>query len=460
MNATSRGSSSSDAADRPNRLRQRAVGHHDVGPDAVEDLLPRHGPVALLHQQQQQVEVPRDERDLASSSHSTRRAGDRTNRSEAIPHRRMLRRPRRWLECPAATSHRAHCAEDFSAAGLARLLHGLCTARRLVGLGTWHSARDGTTRHIRGITMSISRLLAIAAIFILATLAWLTLGTSIVARTGEFDSRLGQQVAQLWGGEHRQVAPRVWVQRPRQVTEQVRDGGRDGKVDHEDGQRDHHRQRAGAAGAKPHRGRPEAGPSPEGAALVRHVRRRVSAAGTRSATPTRSSARLGWSSRFRRRRPSTTVQVPREPAGGRPRQRPVERACARGSRVAGWRRSAHRGGLRVPRARQVELRVCRTRASSEVTDFVLKMTTDFADVDFPAGTMSPTRKQQRGPDGWALVAIRQPGHRPAGRHGPAEPRQSRPAGRAHHGVCPGLAAVLSGRHGDPRRPAAAATCTR
>ena len=78
--------------------------------------------------------------------------------------------------------------------------------------------------------MSISRLLAISAIFILASLAWLALGTSLVARTGEFDSRLGQEVAQLWGGEHRQVAPRVWVERPRQVTERVSDGVRDGQV--------------------------------------------------------------------------------------------------------------------------------------------------------------------------------------------------------------------------------------
>ena len=38
---------------------------------------------------------------------------------------------------------------------------------------------------------------------------------------------------------------------------------------------------------------------------------------------------------------------------------------------------------------------------SEVTDFVLKMTTDFADVDFPAGTMSPNDKQQHG-GGWRL----------------------------------------------------------
>ena len=70
--------------------------------------------------------------------------------------------------------------------------------------------------------MSTLRLIAIAAIFVAATVAWLTLGASIVARTGEFDSRLSRQVAQLWGGEHVQRAPMAWVDRPRQVTEQVR----------------------------------------------------------------------------------------------------------------------------------------------------------------------------------------------------------------------------------------------
>jgi hypothetical protein len=67
--------------------------------------------------------------------------------------------------------------------------------------------------------MTTRRVLAIAAIYILATVAWATLGTSILARTGEFDSRLGDQVAQLWGGRHRQVAPAAWVERTREVTE-------------------------------------------------------------------------------------------------------------------------------------------------------------------------------------------------------------------------------------------------
>jgi inner membrane protein involved in colicin E2 resistance len=67
--------------------------------------------------------------------------------------------------------------------------------------------------------MTTTRLLAIAVIYGLATLAWITLGTSILARTGEFDSRLEREVTQLWGGRQRQVAPAVWVERPRQVTE-------------------------------------------------------------------------------------------------------------------------------------------------------------------------------------------------------------------------------------------------
>jgi hypothetical protein len=71
--------------------------------------------------------------------------------------------------------------------------------------------------------MSTPRLLAIALIFVIATIAWFSLGASIVARTGEFDERLGQEVAQLWGGTHDQRAPEVWVERPRQVSEQVAD---------------------------------------------------------------------------------------------------------------------------------------------------------------------------------------------------------------------------------------------
>jgi inner membrane protein involved in colicin E2 resistance len=69
--------------------------------------------------------------------------------------------------------------------------------------------------------MTTSRLLMIVVIYIVATLAWATLSTSILARTGEYDSRLSEEVAQLWGGQHRQVAPSVWVERPREIVEQL-----------------------------------------------------------------------------------------------------------------------------------------------------------------------------------------------------------------------------------------------
>jgi inner membrane protein involved in colicin E2 resistance len=69
--------------------------------------------------------------------------------------------------------------------------------------------------------MTPLRLFAIAFILVVATIAWFLLGGSVTARSGEFDSRLASEVAQLWGGPHRQTAPAVFVERPRQVTETV-----------------------------------------------------------------------------------------------------------------------------------------------------------------------------------------------------------------------------------------------
>jgi hypothetical protein len=64
-------------------------------------------------------------------------------------------------------------------------------------------------------------LFAVAAIFVCSTIAWFVLGTSVVHRSGEFDGRLTQEVALLWGGPHRQRAPETWVLRPRVVTDEV-----------------------------------------------------------------------------------------------------------------------------------------------------------------------------------------------------------------------------------------------
>jgi hypothetical protein len=65
------------------------------------------------------------------------------------------------------------------------------------------------------------RLLAIAAIYVIAAIAWFALGTSVVARSGEFDDRLSRDVALLWGGPHRQRAPDLFYEEARTVTETV-----------------------------------------------------------------------------------------------------------------------------------------------------------------------------------------------------------------------------------------------
>ena len=65
--------------------------------------------------------------------------------------------------------------------------------------------------------MTVKRLVAIVFIFLCASLAWSTLGGTLVSRSGEFDSRLKQEVVKLWGGPHLQVAPSSCIVRPRLV---------------------------------------------------------------------------------------------------------------------------------------------------------------------------------------------------------------------------------------------------
>jgi hypothetical protein len=65
--------------------------------------------------------------------------------------------------------------------------------------------------------------MAIGLIYLCTAVAWSTLGASVVSRTGEFDGRLSKEVAQLWGGRHKQIAPQTSVLRPRRVTETVQE---------------------------------------------------------------------------------------------------------------------------------------------------------------------------------------------------------------------------------------------
>jgi hypothetical protein len=69
--------------------------------------------------------------------------------------------------------------------------------------------------------MTAARLVGVGVIYVFTAIAWFILGGSVVSRSGESDGRLSQEVAQLWGGRHVQHAPRAVVRRPRVVTEDV-----------------------------------------------------------------------------------------------------------------------------------------------------------------------------------------------------------------------------------------------
>ena len=78
--------------------------------------------------------------------------------------------------------------------------------------------------------MTFRRLAAIALIFMGTSLAWTVLGSSLIARTGQYDDRLEQEVQRLWGAPHRQAAPDAWAVRPAVEVEIVETKEADGRV--------------------------------------------------------------------------------------------------------------------------------------------------------------------------------------------------------------------------------------
>jgi len=76
--------------------------------------------------------------------------------------------------------------------------------------------------------MTASRLVAIVLVFACTCLAWMLLGGSLVQRTGEADQQLAHEVSQLWGGQHQQRPPEVWIERPTLKVEKVEVKGDDG----------------------------------------------------------------------------------------------------------------------------------------------------------------------------------------------------------------------------------------
>lgn len=248
--------------------------------------------------------------------------------------------------------------------------------------------------------MSVSRLLAIATIFVLATVAWIALGTSIVARTGEFDSRLRQEVTRLWGGEHVQVAPAVWVERSREVTERVKQDEADGAP-----AREVTRTVVDRARVTPSQSRIDVNlrlAHRQKGLLWYDTYEVTFTARYRVRNPDPVERRVGVELRF----PSADALyddfrflVNGEPAGA----------------VGGDLSEGLRASAVLPAGADAVLEVAYTSRGldtwsyafasegvAEVSDFLLTMATDFADVDFPAGTISPGTHERLG-DGARLT---------------------------------------------------------
>lgn len=247
--------------------------------------------------------------------------------------------------------------------------------------------------------MTPLRLFAIVLIFVITTIAWSILGATVQVRTGESDGELRQEVAQLWGGRHRQVAPNAWIEEPRLVTRQVQetdDAGRpvtrtitetqfdrvplgleQTRVDatfHLDQRQKgllwydtysvgfvaSYHVRHAAAGPR-HVRVHFAFPSPEG--IYDAFQIRVGGQDARDAADLSA---------------GVTADVLAEPGA----DVPIE-IQYRSRGLDDWKYSFGDG-------------------VSQVKDFLLVAHTDFTGIDFPAGTMSPTSRQREG-RGWKLV---------------------------------------------------------
>jgi hypothetical protein len=248
--------------------------------------------------------------------------------------------------------------------------------------------------------MTVRRLFAVAFIYLASTLAWGSLGGSLVARTGEFDGRLREEVAALWGGEHAQAAPEAWIERPGTVTEEVEEKDASGRIT----RRTVSRPRVSRVPVQLLSSRVEV-------ELALDHRRKgllwydtygvVFTGAWRVRNPDAEARRLVVQLQF----PSTQAiydgfrfsvnGVPAAPVSDlakgatamvdlAPGEQATIEAAYTSRGLGQWTYAFSASGV------------------AQVDDFRLAMRTDFEAIDFPAGAISPTHKASRG-DGWDLA---------------------------------------------------------
>jgi inner membrane protein involved in colicin E2 resistance len=247
--------------------------------------------------------------------------------------------------------------------------------------------------------MTPLRLFAIAVILAVATFAWFVLGASVTSRSGEFDSRMATEVAQLWGGPHRQIAPSVLIERERQVEETVQQQTPSGQTVASKVTRtvvDQHAvpltsSRVDADLRLEHR--------QKGLLWYDTYTVRFNARYTvrnPDATPRRLVARLAFPSKDALY-DQFTVRFNGVDA---PRLTDLSKGVEVATTVAPGG-TAELGVTYVSRGLDEWRYLLAAEGVSQVQDLRLRMTTDFDDVDFPPGTMSPTSRSKTG-RGWQL----------------------------------------------------------
>jgi hypothetical protein len=247
--------------------------------------------------------------------------------------------------------------------------------------------------------MTAARLLAVGFIFCCTAIAWSILGTSLVQRTGERDEHLAQEVARLWGGRHDQPAPRAWVERPKQVVENLQEKDAAGKVVTRTVTKTVTEQTALALDSS-------------------RVSVGLELAQRRKGLLWYDTYAVAFAGRYRLRNPDDVarpivVELPFPSAQAiydgftftvNGREAPPVSDLGRGASLR----------TLIPPRGDADLAVAyRSRGLGEwtysfgpgvgqVRDFQLDMTTDFAAIDFPAGTLSPSSRASAGA-GWRLT---------------------------------------------------------
>ncbi len=247
--------------------------------------------------------------------------------------------------------------------------------------------------------MTPARLGAIALIFLACATAWFVLGSSILVRTGSRSGSLAHEVEQLWGGHHRQLAPASAIERERIETETVTEKDATGTP----------------ITRNVSRTRVDAAPLVLDSSQVQaemHVDHR------RKGLLWYDTYEIGFRGRYEVTNPDdeartlvVTFSFPSESAiydgftfrvDGH--DAPPVNDLSHGTTVRTTVAAHAPAEIEIAyRSRGVGTWVYALVASGvgQARDFELDMTTDFAAVDFPSGSLSPTQKERDGA-GWKL----------------------------------------------------------